>query len=258
MQRLNKSCTLAFIIVLVILLGYHYDIKEVKRLVDKIITKNRNTKVIIAFGDSLTEGLFDWPKSRKFHPYTIKLQQLIDDKIKSGTSELQITVQNAGVSGERLRKSMKQRLRRIVQSANPDLVIILGGTNDLLDIDKEASDYNDDSLASNLLQDIQSLHLYCHYKGIPTAALSIPETAIDDRSANGTVAKLRRIVNKELRDFVTRNLTKSIFVDISDEIKRKGNEEYWDDGVHFSPLGYDRMGEIIYREIKRMIEPWIS
>ena len=32
---------------------------------------------ILALGDSLTEGLYDWPSNMKFHPYTLRLQQLL-------------------------------------------------------------------------------------------------------------------------------------------------------------------------------------
>ena len=217
-----------------------------------------NFKVIAAFGDSLTEGLFDWPNSRRFHPYTIKLQKLINDKIKRANSELSIVVKNFGISGERLRKSMKDRLRRVIASTNPDVVIILGGTNDLLDMEKEVSANNYATQTNELIQDIKSLHLECHYKGIPTAALSIPETAIDDRDQNATVSLMRRIINREMEDFANRSQTRTIFVDISTETDRKHNRKYWDDGVHFTPMGYDRVAEIIFKGIGQMIKLWIQ
>ena len=258
MQRFQASWPLIFIAAFFILVTYRLYFIEIKSFFTPGLFRKGNLKIIVAFGDSLTEGLFDWPKSRSFHPYTIKLQKLINYEIRKGNSEIDIIVRNFGVSGERLRDSMKQRLRKVVTSTKPDFVIILGGTNDLLDTDKEVADYAVDKRRNEIIQDMQTLHLYCHYKGIPTAAISIPETAIDDRNENATVSVMRRAINKEMRDFVTRNQTKSVFVDISSEIPRKDNEQYWDDGVHFSPMGYDKMGELIYRELKDVLKSWMS
>ena len=38
------------------------------------------------------------------------------------------------------------------------------------------------------------------------------------------------------------------FGDLSDKDKRK----YWDDQLHFSPAGYDRMAEIIFEDVKHL------
>ena len=257
MQRFQSYCSVTLITVIFILTTHRPLLRAIKQRISPMVLGANNRKVIVAFGDSLTEGLFDWPRSRSFHPYTIKLQELINNEVKRSGSILNIVVRNFGVSGERLQKSMKRRLRKIISSENPNYVVILGGTNDLLDIDKQANGNGLGETLNAIVQDTQTLHLYCHYKGIPTAALSIPETAMDNRSENSTVAMMRRTVNKEIQDFVMRNQTKSTFIDISNEIHRRGNEQYWDDGVHFSPKGYDRMGEVVYRELRGVIAAWI-
>ena len=78
---------------------------------------------ILAFGDSLTEG---WCHSgTKFHPYTRKLQSLIQSLSKS------VDIVNKGVSGETT-EQMSDRLPLVLNKDGPfDLVIILGGTNDI-------------------------------------------------------------------------------------------------------------------------------
>ena len=257
MLRAQTSWSIILITSLAILVTYRLYFKEVSELITPIGRTTNYTKVIIAFGDSLTEGLFDWPNSRSFHPYTIKLQRLISNEIKKSDSKLDIIVRNFGISGERLRESMEQRLRHVVDTTHPDLLIILGGTNDLLDMEKEVNDYDSIKRTNEIIQGLKTLHLLCYYKGIPTVALSIPETAIDDRDQNATVATMRRKINKELRDFARRSQVKATFVDISTIIGRK-HKKYWDDGVHFTPIGYDRVGEVIYAEIKDMIRSWIK
>ena len=257
MLRAQTSWSIILITSLAILVTYRLYFKEVNELIAPTIGTTSNAKVIVAFGDSLTEGLFDWPNSRSFHPYTIKLQRLINNEIKKSDSKLAIIVRNFGISGELLRESMEQRLGRVVHTTHPNLLIILGGTNDLLDMEK-AKDIDSIKRTNEIIQGIKNLHLHCHYKGIPTVALSIPETAIDDRDQNATVATMRRKINNELRDFASSSQVKATFVDISTKISRKHNKKYWDDGVHFTPIGYDRVGEIIYAEIKDMIRSWIK
>ena len=257
MQRVQTLLAILFIATCAILHIYRMYFTEVRESTAPSIHKETHFKVIVAFGDSLTEGLFDWPNSRQFHPYTIKLQRLINKEVKRANSELNIVVRNFGISGERLQESMKQRLRGVILATNPDFVIILGGTNDLLDMAKGASDYDVHRRSNELIRDTQRLHIYCHHKGIPTAVLSIPETAIDDRDQNATVSLMRRMINDEMRDF-TNSSKHTTYVDISTKIGRKRNEKYWDDGVHFTPMGYDRVGEIIFQEIRPVIKSWID
>ena len=259
MQRFPSSFWLILVGFLLIIAAYRSYIVQFRTLLAPKFGSSRNSKKIAAFGDSLTEGLYDWPNSRQFHPYTDELQRLINERIIETRSAMKIAVQNHGVSGERLRKTMKKRMKEIISTHRPDYVIILAGTNDLLDLDKSAADsLQIQAEAFGILNDLQTLHLYCHYKGIQSAVLSIPETAIDERGANGSVSLLRRSVNKEMYDFVKQNKTKSIFVDIATKIPRRKNRALWDDGVHLSPKGYDLIGQIIYKEMQAVIDEWLG
>ena len=82
---------------------------------------------ILCFGDSLTEG-YTFQASGQFHPYSTKLQQLLEAHCHDS-----VEVRMAGVSGEIVVPSMTQRLDRLLKEASQpyDWVIILGGTNDL-------------------------------------------------------------------------------------------------------------------------------
>lgn len=253
LQRLNNIHVLIFIVLAVGLVIYLPYPRNFLENILSLILPGKTKRVIVAFGDSLTEGLFDWPKSRQFHPYTIKLQERINEQVKKSNTRLEVIVKNYGVSGERLADTMKTRLQEVVAATRPDLVIILGGTNDLLDMDKGGEDVID-----HILNDLQTLHLFCQYKGIKTVALSIPETSFDVWKPHGNMSRIRNKLNQDFREFVKESLTESVYIDIASEIPRKGNEALWDDGVHLSTKGYDRVGEVIFRGITKIVEQWLQ
>ena len=253
LQRLNNIHVLIFIVLAVGFVIYLPYPRSITEYIASLIYPGKTKRVIVAFGDSLTEGLFDWPKSRQFHPYTIKLQERINEQVNKSKTKLEIIVKNYGVSGERLANTMKTRLQAVVAKTRPDLVIILGGTNDLLDMDKGGEDVMD-----RILNDLQTLHLFCQYKGIKTVALSIPETSFDVWKPDGNMSRIRKKLNRDFRDFVKESLRESVYVDIANEIPRKGNADLWDDGVHLSPKGYDRVGEMIFHGITKQVEQWLE
>eukprot|EP00794_Sanderia_malayensis_P005377 gene5377-6050_t len=241
------------------ILSYYTDVEKLREHL-YLGLENTNNRIIIAFGDSLTEGLYNWPRSRQFSPYTDKLQQLIDLHLKNTTrkSKLKITVKNYGISGERLTKTMKTRLKEILRDeGKADLMIILAGTNDLIDLANRRTNH---SRLDRISNDLQTLHLTCYYKDIATVALTIPETRMDVKDANGTFSRARRWVNKELLQFIRVNERKTnttTLVDISSAIPRVNNSHLWDDGLHLTPQGYAKMGELIYGGIKKLISQWI-
>ena len=80
---------------------------------------------ILAFGNSLTEGWCEF--GTRFHPYALKLQNLMESECKTES----IDIVNKGVSGETT-DEMNARLPEVLDEGGPfDIVIILGGTNDL-------------------------------------------------------------------------------------------------------------------------------
>ena len=99
---------------------------------------------ILAFGDSLTEGWTNF--GREFHPYSCKLHSLLQSICKSKS----FNIVNRGISGETT-DQMKTRLPRVLDKDGPfELVIILGGTNDL--------GYSFDKDGESLFQRLRSLH----------------------------------------------------------------------------------------------------
>ena len=81
---------------------------------------------IVAFGDSLTHGLVVSPRRElSSHPYTIELTSLLSKHKYSNVSVIE-----SGVSGEKT-SSMLKRLVDVLSTYKPQVVLILGGTNDL-------------------------------------------------------------------------------------------------------------------------------
>ncbi len=114
--------------------------------------------VIVAFGDSLTDGV--GASKGKAYP----------DVLASLTSR---EVINAGVSGEVTAEGL-QRLPLILETHNPALVILMEGGNDIL------RNLNHAQAKSNLAQMIQMIRL----SGAQVVLLGIPEKNLFSDSAD--------------------------------------------------------------------------
>ena len=188
---------------------------------------------ILAFGDSLTEGWCDF--GTKFHPYTRKLQTLVESLSKS------VDVVNQGVSGETTGQ-MCERLPLVLDKDGPfDLVIILAGTNDLgLSLNKDGEP---------LFQRLKSLHELALRHSPLSIAVTIPETGYETMDRFTALKEKRLLVNTLLKKYVQDCGSKIILSDLSTRLPRESlshedRRKFWADGLHFTPAGYDRMGEI--------------
>eukprot|EP01114_Cavostelium_apophysatum_P019876 TRINITY_DN6518_c0_g1_i1.p1 TRINITY_DN6518_c0_g1~~TRINITY_DN6518_c0_g1_i1.p1 ORF type:complete len:233 (-),score=22.02 TRINITY_DN6518_c0_g1_i1:83-679(-) len=186
---------------------------------------------ILAFGDSLTEGYYC--RGYKFHPYALKLQSLLDAK----HSPKQFEIVNEGISGDTT-ANMVHRMSSALKQAHYDYAIVLGGTNDL--------GYNWESITDNLKNISEQLLA----KGVKSALMSIPEHG--QERAFPEIEERRKNVNKWLREFASsRGIT---FIDLAAKIPQldvspEERKKYWDDQIHFTPAGYDRIGELIFEEV---------
>ena len=88
-------------------------------------------------------------------------------------------------------------------------------------------------------------------------AVTIPETGYEAEERFAVLTEKRSRVNDLLKNFVQECGDKMLLSDLSaklphnslsDEDKRK----YWNDQLHFSPAGYDRMAEIIFEDVKHL------
>lgn len=116
------------------------------------------------------------------------------------------------------------------------LVILLAGTNDL--------GHGDD--APTITNHVRALHEICLRNNVPaTVAVAIPGSAYQERVA--AAATVAATVNDNLQSYCqTRaSTTTSTFVKFPFAYKRGGGggENWFDDGLHLSEIGYQRLGE---------------
>lgn len=206
---------------------------------------------IICFGDSLTEGWIDDGKA--FHPYTDRLTELLIQENPKNK------VLNYGISGETIINGMVKRLPTVLEN-NPDcdLIIFQGGTNDILQFPALAN-------TLDLYQYFSQLMGVVTESKIPKVlVLTMTElyfvesdgATMDQNTSNA----LRLNFNQNIRqnvDNLSTNTTKLSVCDMEKElpmfkIPKEDLDKFWDDFIHPTAYGYDRMGEIIFRKLKTL------
>ncbi|CAF2649292.1 unnamed protein product [Rotaria sp. Silwood2] len=200
---------------------------------------------ILAFGASLTEGFY--ANGCSFHPYTIRLSQLLRSLFTT------VDIDNAGLSGEAvLSDTMLSRLQRLLSSAanKYDWVLILAGTNDTM---------RDQQEASRIFDRYKLLINECHKHGARVLSMTLPETMCPRESPLDT---RRQEFNRLLREELISNNNNNnniVVLDVDQllphhSLSHDERRQIWDDEVHLTPQGYDRLGQLIYDALK----PYLS
>lgn len=179
--------------------------------------KSLKENTIIALGDSITYGYLDveyaWPN-------------LV-------SKELGVEIINAGVNGETLNQ-MRARLDYSVISYKPDLVILLGGTNDVL-MGSSLADLSSDT--SRIIDELSK-------NNIPVVVgLPIP---IDDANFEHVMAQYRTWLNENMKYTIS----------FHEDFFKNGklDRTLLVDGVHPSPGGNLKMSKIAAEKIREILE----
>ena len=219
-------------------------------------SKPKKNYRILAFGDSLTTGNIGGELNEALDkPYTICLSKLL----RENHPNIAFDVNNKGIYGELVCGQMTERLPKVLMEYGPyDLVIILGGTNDIVEAKK--------GLEDTLFEGIKSLHSYVIGQGAMCIALTIPETDVsfkDLRKRGLSWVKeegenIRLVVNDKLRKYVNECDNKVILCDLAEKFPQQSLssvdlEKFWSDGLHFTEEGYNKMAQIIYDDMKNHI-----
>lgn len=181
---------------------------------------------ILAFGDSLTSG---FPID---HPYQIQLSTLLHNA----------KVVQKGVPGE-MASNMLSRFKSSIEEAQPYLVIILGGTNDIMR----------NTPPSDTIADIIALHEYAQtwskqHNNMLTHTIAITAPDI----YHGKFDYSRMAVNEGIREYVSRSNGVVKLLDLESSFNQSIPEKkiYWyEDSLHFSVLGYDTIAAMIHNTI---------
>lgn len=147
-----------------------------------------------------------------------------------------------GVNGETTTK-MRERLPRILQKNFYTHAIILGGTNDFLD---STSEQTGDIILENLTE-LRKMALKSGIKKV--FVVTLPEL-----ESEHTFLKLKK--DKDCVNSTLKERFPDTTIDLASELppmslSPEERDEYWDDSVHLTPKGYDKMGEIIFNFIKQ-------
>jgi len=196
---------------------------------------------ILCFGDSLTEGYSQY--GLLFTPYSATLSQKLQESLGS---KYEIEVHTDGESGEQVTAGFLGRMQQHYgqevtgDEAEPyDWVVFLGGTNDL--------GYG--KAAAQIHAAITQITDVALARGAKVLLLTVPECAAKIKSLDERRGELNQLIREDARDgvYVLDLFEKMPYHSLS----AAEREEVWDDGLHFTPKGYERIGNAV---AERLIE----
>jgi lysophospholipase L1-like esterase len=131
-----------------------------------------------------------------------------------------------------------------------DWVLILAGTNDLL-----VTDNSSDKIADQIV----IMHEVVHARGAKSIVITIPEIYCE-RTTCKNVKQRRKAINKHLRIYAAAARSKAYLSDLAlrisaHQLSLEDRQEFWEpSGVHLKRKGYDKMAEIIFKDLMESIE----
>jgi len=187
----------------------------------------------LLFGDSLTEGFYN--RGLKFHPYSVRLAQLLDPE--------KYVIKNHGISGEET-SEMVTRFEMLISGNEFSYAIILGGTNDM-----------GERNAKGTFNNLKKMYEAAKKKGVIPFAVTVPEH--HQELVFEWLTDVRSTINKLIKEYCEQN--QITVIDLCAKLPQlslRADEKklYWDDGLHFTPAGYNRFGEIVHETIKSQLE----
>lgn len=197
---------------------------------------------VFCFGDSLTSG--SSPPLIESFPYGPHLER----EIRNLSGKQDTMVRWKGYPGWTASNlSQEGGLGAIlddIQSktgTNVDLVVILAGTNDL------AYETNPDTIFNS----IKAIHEIAHNRNIHTLALGVPDSAWQRQSVE--TAKVASEVNMKLQEWSGAISVPSDFEPFPIQTFDPSSGYWAPDGLHFSPQGYQYLGERVAPKVTTML-----
>jgi len=203
-------------------------------------------RLIIAFGDSLTVGYQSPTEEGELPqpaPYTTFLSKKIESLLLKRAAGLRVELLNRGIVGE-LTDDMKVRFGRDVLGLRPAAVIILGGSNDL------GWGIEPPLVANNLA----GMYDEALKNGIRPVPCTVPSVRGYDEGIQPRL-QLNGLIKRYSEAFGIASV--DLFTATADSEGRL-REEFSNDGLHLSPLGYEAMARAIFSEaVRGMIEAYL-
>ncbi|MHA1734042.1 MAG: SGNH/GDSL hydrolase family protein [Promethearchaeota archaeon] len=203
---------------------------------------------VVAFGNSLTYGYPGFP-SRPESRYTHWLSRLVDEWANSEGLDLEVRFRVHGVPGELtgdfLSRFERQVLghrdggsRKAEEAPLPDLVVFLGGSNDL----------GWGVAPEQVLANLKAMWDAVLSHGILLVACNIPP--VGGESGAGRYTARKRELNEKIESYAQGRgfPVVDLYRGMADNSGDLRGEYDWGDGLHFSVVGYKRMGELVFKD----------
>ncbi|KAG0021280.1 hypothetical protein BGZ82_011360 [Podila clonocystis] len=198
---------------------------------------------VLCIGDSLTAGHIDYDQDRA--PYTDYLDKLLGHSV---------TITNAGVNGETVLE-IEQRLGLLLQHRY-DVVVLLGGTNDLGGI---MGLHPSSETADTAVSDISFAGIYNLILESPTRILiqlTVPFNAFDRMDSQSREQK--EALNRRIQQTAC---LKKIVLDINHpalgfnylDMTEQARDKYFHDSLHYTAEGYKRMAQCVFSALSPVI-----
>ena len=202
-----------------------------------------NWIVAVFLGDSLTAGFQQGPgyMPPRYYPFTNLLESSIRIIITNFDEEHDFVIVNQGIDGDST-SGMFERFSRCVEPENPEIVILWGGINDL------SSRKSPEEVFHNIVKLVRST------RSIDAVPIVINVAPVVGSSFNETIRKLNFLT----QDYCKKNNVE--YIDVFSELldsEGKLADEYSNDGIHLSDLGYRKISQPIYRSLIKMVKEMI-
>ncbi|KAK0108547.1 hypothetical protein ONS95_003347 [Cadophora gregata] len=197
---------------------------------------------ILCFGDSLTEGYSMY--GMHWSPYSKTLQTALEEQLGS---EWKVEIETDGVSGQLVTTGFRRRMEGLYRADRTrespfDWVIFLGGTNDLA--------YS--ILPTKIYDEIEAITALPLETGAQVLTLTVPECGVKSAKLDGRRGELNRLIKEDGRENVyALDLHALIPYHSMPEAER---DEIWDDGLHFTPTGYERVGLLVAKRLLELLK----
>ena len=147
------------------------------------------------------------------------------------------------VCGRSWRGGLRAHLRDAASAGAPfALVLILAGTNDLAEVMARRSRPQD------VVAALRALHASARGCGCLTVALTVPEHPAEGAAGGAGVRHAREAINAGLRALAVQGDVDAL-ADIAAALPHS-DPSLWDDGLHLSGRGYDRLAELAYEHAR--------
>mmetsp|Transcript_24551 Transcript_24551/g.76924 ORF Transcript_24551/g.76924 Transcript_24551/m.76924 type:complete len:261 (-) Transcript_24551:28-810(-) len=221
---------------------------------------NDHVRPVLCFGDSITEGYHNiWPHKTiapqrtlpanvnrhehaalLCHPYSIRLGSLLADDVGDGAGGYKDSLRYArarAYSGWTAEELLPV-LRRSLREGPWRCAVIMAGCNDIL--------WRNASAATTLTH-LEALYAACDEAGVPVVALSNTEADLGEFFSGEQLAE-RTAALREVAAGVLQMRSKRAVADVRAALPL--GAQHFDDALHPSPAGSDRIAEAVFQAIK--------